>query len=174
MRSVTRDRFAVLGFGLLVLAAAGCPATESGEGQKIGRYRFIENPAGLEIRESTGWLTRLFDSFFGRSSTDPSGRAKIRVGAFRGEPHDYPLESVSDVVVRARKLQGPKAKPTAMKRPWEARLLGAADEALPPAFYFRHKDEAAAFAAEVKRRIVTLGGSLSRSTSSHSRGDPDG
>ena len=157
MQTNLRGPFLLLGIGLIL---AGCVVPEPGtEGRKIGRYRFEAEGAGFVVLESESWLSRLVEAVFGHSP-----EPKLRVGAFadrgdRAERNSLRPEQIGQPIVRKRKLKGPDAKPTAMQRAWEVRLLSPAEETLAPFFYFKAKGEAESFAAEIQQRVSALRGS---------------
>ena len=117
-------------------------------GERVGRYELVEAPGGFEIHETRSPLVRWVEALFRDAS-----RPRIRLGALRDGPSDHPIESVSGVVVRRRRLRGPAAKPTATRRPWEACLVDVSDEELHPRFHFRREAEAERFAEAVRRRL---------------------
>lgn len=156
MQANLRGPVLLLGVGLIL---AGCAVPEPGaEGLKIGRYRFEPEGTGFVVLESESWLSRLIGAVFGQAP-----EPKLRVGAFadRGDGTRGPAlrpDQIGLPIVQKRKLKGPAAKPTAMQRPWEVRLLSPAEETLSPFFYFKGKGEAEAFAAEIRRRLSALRG----------------
>lgn len=149
MKSGIGGQLVLLGIGL---AMAGCAEPVGGDGHKIGRYLIATSGEGFSVHESSSWMSRLFETLFGQTRS-----AKIRVGEFRGEPNDYRPDQIASTFVRKRKLMGPAAKPTAMKRPWEVRLLGSDGNELPPFFYFRRKPEAESFSARIQNLLDALG-----------------
>lgn len=148
MKSGIGGQLVLLGIGL---AMAGCVEPAGGDGYKIGRYLIATSGEGFSVHESSSWMSRLLETLFGQKRS-----AKIRVGEFRGEPNDYRPDQIASTLVRKRKLKGPAAKPTAMRRPWEVRLLGPDGSELRPFFYFRRKAEAESFSARLQSLLDEL------------------
>jgi catechol 2,3-dioxygenase-like lactoylglutathione lyase family enzyme len=119
--------------------------------QKIGRYVFLVGSQGFEIRESSNFLTRLIGRLMGRTDD-----VKLRLGLFEGRPGTHPTESIGDVVVHKRRLVGPEAKATALRRRWEVRVWGA--EGAEVSVFFRFRDEAQAqhLADGLRRELAAL------------------
>jgi len=81
---------------------------------------------------------------------------KLRLGWFEGRPGTHPTESIGEVVVHRRRLVGPEAKPTALRRRWEVRVRGA--EGAEVSVFFRFRDEAQAqlLADGLRRELAAL------------------
>lgn len=63
---------------------------------------------------------------------------------------------MGDVCVRKRRIVGPEAKATALKRRWEVRIRGAAADDVSVFFRFRADGDAQRFANALRRELAEL------------------
>ena len=126
-------------------------ANEKGSRQKIGRYVFLFGSQGFEVRESSNYLTRWIGWLMGRT-----GNVKLRLGLFESGPPTHRIGSLGDVVLHKRRLVGPEAKPTPLRRYWQVRVQGAEINGSSVFFRFREKADAELFANTLMREIAAL------------------